>query len=334
MQPAIMVGIQNWLKDFEKAFFATAESSLNLTDGKRLEKSASTSPSSETGAYLPLLSGDEEIIVGLGCDPATCQALAKAFIQADESEALSPEDVADSVKEIINVAAGLLKTEAAKQNRPLKLGLPFFLEGSIRPTENQEVSNTDVLLGGFRVKLQVMRTHPHVLDLIDTPAGKNPPMRSPQEWLSEALTAAFMFTISTLKPEKYQVKKIIKTFSGETIAGAYIPMIGEEDAVLLGLLSDDAGLREIARNFLQLPVEEEMDSALMVDAIKEVLNILSGMVKIQLFKQNTNYLTNLPFFVDGYIEVTEKQEASAALIEIGKAQAYLVIIKKKNETAP
>ncbi|NTV51969.1 MAG: chemotaxis protein CheX [Candidatus Firestonebacteria bacterium] len=287
----------------------------------------------EAGAYLPLHCDDEEIIVGLVADAETSQALAKHFIQAEESETLSPEDMADSVKEIINVAAGLLKTETAKQNRPLKLGLPFFLEGKLKPIGSQEIAGSDIVIGGYHVRLQVLRNHPRVLDLIKAPEGKEAAARSPQEWLSEALTAAFRFTVSTLKVEKYQVKKIMRTFTGEAIAGAYIPMIGEDDSVLLGLLTDETGLREIARGFLQLPESETLDSELMMDAIKEVLNVLSGMIKTQLFKPNTPYLTNLPFFVDGYIEVTDKQDASAALIEIGKVQTYIVIIKQKSEVA-
>jgi CheY-specific phosphatase CheX len=266
-------------------------------------------------------------------EPAAFQTLAKRFIQAGEDECLAPEDVADSVKELVNVTAGLLKTEAAKQNHPLKLGLPFFLEGNIKSDEAQEVAAADIILGGLEVRLQVLRILPQLLGLIEKPALGKVASRSPQEWLGEALTAAFLFTLSTLKPEKYQVKKIIQTFASQTVAGAYVPLIGEDDAVLLGLLSDEDGLREIARNFLELPRAEAPDAALTADAIKEIINIISGMMKTQLFKQNTPIVTNLPFFVDGYIEVTEKQDASAALIEIGNIQTYLVIIKRKMEQA-
>jgi CheY-specific phosphatase CheX len=138
-----------------------------------------------------------------------------------------------------------------------------------------------------------------------------------------------MLTITNLGLEKYQVQRIVHTFPNNDIAGAYMPLIGDDDAVLIGLLSDTAGLESIARAFLQLPVEETLDWSMTVDSIKEVLNVLSGMVKTQLFKQKTNFKINLPFFVDGYIEVTDKQEAAAALIEMGNAQTYLVIIKRK-----
>jgi hypothetical protein len=328
MPATALMGVQDWLSTFEKVFFQAAQSSLGLTDGARREHPGQAFAALPSGAYLPLLGEGEEIIIGLQAEPAVFEDLARRFIQAGAEECLAPEDVADSVKELVNVTAGMLKTEAAKHNHALKLGLPFFLEGNIKPDEAQETSAVEVTLGGLAVRLQVLHIRPRVPESIETPA-RSRTARSPQEWLGEALTAAFRFTFSTLKPQKYQVKKIIQTFGAKNVSGAYVPLVGEDDAVLLGLLSDEEGLREIARGFLELPKAEAPDAALTADAIKEVLNIISGMLKSQLFSQNTPVTTNLPFFVDGYIEVTEKQDASSALIDIGGIQTYLVVIKQK-----
>ncbi len=330
MTTQTLIGIQEWLEDYETAFFETAESSLDIQNSQRICVENDHPRENVAGAYMPLICGEEEVIIGLITDQVTFQSLAKKFVQADDSETLSKEDTADSVKEIVNVVAGVLKSQMASKKTGIKLGLPFFLEGHIKLTEAQEAIYSKICLGSWEAFLMIIRTRPRILDLTISEPETDIVHRTSQEWLSEALTAAFMLTITNLGLEKYQVQRIVHTFPNNDIAGAYMPLIGDDDAVLIGLLSDTAGLESIARAFLQLPAEEALDWSMTVDSIKEVLNVLSGMVKTQLFKQKTNFKINLPFFVDGYIEVTDKQEAAAALIEMGNAQTYLVIIKRKN----
>jgi CheY-specific phosphatase CheX len=327
--PQTMLGVKEWLKHYAQVFIETIEASLNLPAPEQVNMERDYPVSNVMGAYMPLLCAEEEIIVGLISDPQTCQMLAKKFIQADDTEVLPNEDMADAVKEIVNVTAGLLKSQLTSSKISIKLGLPFFLEGHIKLTESQESACSQMILAGAEIFLIVIRTSPHVLELIET--GPAVPQRTPEEWLSESLTAAFMLTINHLGMEKYQVKKIVKSFPENDIAGAYMPLIGDDDAVLIGLLSNPAGLESLARTFLQMTPAEPVEWAMVVDSVKEILNVLSGMVKQQLFKQNTTFKISLPFFVDGYIEVTENQEAVAAVIDMGTTLTYLVVIKKKNE---
>lgn len=59
----------------------------------------------------------------------SCQILTRALFAMEPDEEAPLEDVADSVGEIVNVAAGVLKSSRAAAGQQVQLGLPMFMEG-------------------------------------------------------------------------------------------------------------------------------------------------------------------------------------------------------------
>jgi len=62
-------------------------------------------------------------------DRVSCQVLARALFAMEPEEEAPLEDVADSIGEIVNVAAGVLKSSRAAAGQKVQLGLPLFMEG-------------------------------------------------------------------------------------------------------------------------------------------------------------------------------------------------------------
>ncbi|MCK5241573.1 hypothetical protein KAR34_03885 [bacterium] len=155
---------------------------------------------------------------------------------------------------------------------------------------------------------------------------------SKQDWLNEMSDATFVLSQTILGTDDYTVKTKEPDFPKDDVLGAYIPLVGEKDAVLIGVLSNQQGMKELAQSFLGLePGAEELSKEDIVDAIKEILNILCGIVKRQMVEHNPILKSGLPVFVEGYFELRKNQEFSCSLVEIGEVKIHLIIIRSQSE---
>lgn len=108
------------------------------------------------GAYLGLVAQEEPIQVGLLCDPAGCQSLAKALLGMDTAdEDLPAPDVSDAMCEIINMVAGGLKRRVSQQ-LTITLGLPIFVSGHPLPNQQQEILARQLKIGAVPVSLLIL----------------------------------------------------------------------------------------------------------------------------------------------------------------------------------
>lgn len=60
---------------------------------------------------------------------ASCESLTRVLFAMEESETPEMEDLADGLGEIVNVAAGVLKSKRQEAGQRVQLGLPLFMEG-------------------------------------------------------------------------------------------------------------------------------------------------------------------------------------------------------------
>lgn len=59
-----------------------------------------------------------------------CETLSRGMFAMEPNEMPEMEDLADAMGEIVNVAAGVLKSSRADAGQKVQLGLPLFMEGS------------------------------------------------------------------------------------------------------------------------------------------------------------------------------------------------------------
>jgi CheY-specific phosphatase CheX len=111
-------------------------------------------PSNLTGCFVALVSQDDSLQIGLASDAAGCQILARALFASDSE--LNETDVNDALGEIANILAGGVKTRMASTRRGITLGLPIVMEGHLRITDRQQVSELDVAVNEVPVRLLVV----------------------------------------------------------------------------------------------------------------------------------------------------------------------------------
>ncbi len=113
----------------------TAEAFLGGLRVKTIALST-TLPPEFGGSFIQLVSPKSPVLIGLIGPDNTCYALGRQMLGMEPSEDLTESDMTDAMGEIINVAAGGLKTRLPPEVGSVELGLPLFLNGSLRASGN------------------------------------------------------------------------------------------------------------------------------------------------------------------------------------------------------
>jgi CheY-specific phosphatase CheX len=106
-------------------------------------------PTDLSGAFIPLAGEGLALQLGLTGTEAACRSVAAALLQcsADEAAAMPMPEVADSVCEVVNIAAGHVKARLAESQHGIALGLPLFVHGAVQPGERMDVNVFDLRYG-------------------------------------------------------------------------------------------------------------------------------------------------------------------------------------------
>lgn len=110
------------------------------------------------GAYVPILSGDSSLHVGVASSEAGCHVLTRALLGMAPDEAVSPDDVHDAVGEIANMVAGGVKTKVVARGVDAQLGLPIFIHGHIAQTSVSQCLSSELAFDDIRVRVTVVKT--------------------------------------------------------------------------------------------------------------------------------------------------------------------------------
>lgn len=152
--------LNHWLDIMADAVRELAGTSLGVADQEVVLLPETENPGEgSTGAFLALVSDDESIQVGMVSDGAGCRTLSAAFLGMEPEEAveLTGGDIADSMGEMINIVAGMLKVRMAKDQASMNLGLPIYLGGQIEATPQQEVGVWGLRIRDVDVQIIVVR---------------------------------------------------------------------------------------------------------------------------------------------------------------------------------
>jgi CheY-specific phosphatase CheX len=149
-----------WLGELESAFGDVAAAALGL---ERVEVTArgGGTPSTWQGAYLGLVGPAGGFQIGLASDEEGCQTLAKGLLGIErEAGALSVEEMADALCEIVNIVAGAFKGRVRDRAAPLQMGLPVFFHGPVQETERTALSVAEIRAGGTPAALVLVHPRP------------------------------------------------------------------------------------------------------------------------------------------------------------------------------
>ena len=109
-------------------------------------------------------------------------------------------------------------------------------------------------------------------------------------------------------------------------AGALIPIVSNRDPVQIGLFSSQSGCEVLARSLLGSDPGDKLSRADIVDAMGEVVNMLSGSVKSRVAHYATHAALGLPTFVHGPVELQSGQALDVVHAVIAGADVFVVIL--------
>ena len=110
------------------------------------------------GAYVPILSGDHSLHVGVVSNEAGCHVLTRALLGMEPDEDVSSDDVRDAVGEIANMVAGGVKTKIVALGGEAQLGLPIFIRGHIEASSVSQCMISQLTFDNIEVKVTVVKT--------------------------------------------------------------------------------------------------------------------------------------------------------------------------------
>ena len=116
------------------------------------------------------------------------------------------------------------------------------------------------------------------------------------------------------------------------MAGAYIPLLAEDQTLQLALLASPSGCADLARLLLGMESEEAVSDADIADAVGELVNIVAGGVKQRMqdparIASGGGLRLGLPVFIHGYVQPTQQLEVSLASTRIGEVDAHLMALR-------
>ena len=111
--------------------------------------------------------------------------------------------------------------------------------------------------------------------------------------------------------------------------GAYIAVLGEANAMHLGLATSSEGCHALARGLLGMRSSEELSEKDAVDGVSEVMNIIAGKVKSTMSDRDHSLRLGMPIFMPQPIQVREGMERIQADVMIGPVPCTLMVFKMK-----
>lgn len=110
------------------------------------------------GSLVALVSGRNATCVGLSSTPEGCRLVAGAMLGMDAAETaeLSHEDIRDSIGEIANILAGVMKGRLVEDDSGLTLGLPLFINGVVEGDRRSRARHIVCNFGEIRCLLTLL----------------------------------------------------------------------------------------------------------------------------------------------------------------------------------
>lgn len=167
------LSLEQWLDVAVEATTETANKAL-ACDSVAVAKPNRGPHLAPAGAYVPIISQKERILIGLVASEDGCMSLARSLLCMETDEADPEEqDIADAIQEIVNIVAGVVQRRAANQVGTVELGLPMFVVGKMRRASNEALAFAEMQFDQVSADLVLLRqTPPENTNAIKTAAQR------------------------------------------------------------------------------------------------------------------------------------------------------------------
>jgi len=150
--------IDSWMEASLEALRDVMVQACGL-EGLELVAAADQMPPDLAGAFIPLAGEKDSAQVGLAGELEARQRVCGALMQMSPEEAaeLSTSDIVDAMGEVVNIAAGGIKSRLQPLLGSLTMGLPLFINGRVEATDRVETRVARVSTGAFELVVVIVR---------------------------------------------------------------------------------------------------------------------------------------------------------------------------------
>ncbi len=285
------------------------------------------------GSTIALTGPDTRYTYAVACDQTVAEAFTRAFFAMEPGEDLDIADVADTISELPNLAAGVWKACREKRGESYQLGLPIFRRGN---------SWLRCFADGVHAIAQPLRDPAgHVLQvvLIWQSAGSaegctamitetTPPL--PVRVLQEAVdstvaTCATQMKLALAVSDEPDDLRDARVDFGSTIALTTEHHGGWN----LAVMADAASCHAIARMLFAMEPDEEPEPEDLADGLGEIVTVAAGLLKVKRLAAGQKVQLGLPLFVEGRscseVVASGLQGLSRSLVGPGGISAHVVL---------
>jgi len=149
------IELKEWLEALKDVLRDYAGHSLRF-DGPPVAQTGDGGDS-RPAAYVAILGERSSLHLGVSTSMGGCRALVRALLGMRQRDPITDEVVVDGMSEILNIAAGKVKSRMVVRDGSLKLGLPMFVQGQVGYGESTERAAADVMLGPVPCQVLVYR---------------------------------------------------------------------------------------------------------------------------------------------------------------------------------
>jgi hypothetical protein len=149
------IELNDWLEALKDVIRDYAARSLRFDGPPQAENGASADP--RPAAYVAILGDRCSMHLGISATMGGCRSLVRALLGMRQKDEITDAEVVDGMSEILNIAAGKVKSRMVVRDGSLKLGLPMFVQGQVGLGEGTERAAADVLVGPVPCQLVVYR---------------------------------------------------------------------------------------------------------------------------------------------------------------------------------
>ncbi len=146
-----------------------------------------------------------------------------------------------------------------------------------------------------------------------------------ETWLTRVLEAAEEVASTTFNAAANDVRELDKMPHGKE--GSLLSVQKGPESLYLGVLCDQDDCKALTRALLQMEEHEELVEEDITDAIGEIINILAGVVQRSMDGAGSAVTLGLPVYIRGEIIAPARSEARFASINLGPAQAAIVVVR-------
>jgi CheY-specific phosphatase CheX len=150
------IELKDWLEALTEVIRDYAGRSLRF-DGAPAASNGAGEGEARPAAYVAILGERCSMHLGISSSMDGCRAIVRALLGMRQKDAISDDEVVDGMSEILNIAAGKVKSRMVVRDGSLKLGLPIFVQGQVGLGESTERASIDVMVGPVPCKLLVYR---------------------------------------------------------------------------------------------------------------------------------------------------------------------------------